>query len=400
MLKKTIKINPELFNIADKTRKNREKKSRPSIPVVVKPNSLKKELLNRIKEHKTRGIEPTDKPTFSDEFHDSINYLSSLSKKHKEDSEREKKREAIANRTVKNFQSYNATSSSGIQLYQQPQYVAPMPIVNLELPEELQETYTPALIEPASAPIKINTYTPSADVPYGCLKGGTKPTFRAWNSTRKNYDSLASQTVSVVPKLQISTPEPTTTMLEPSHTNFYTITGERERKLELLRMKMRKHQESQPQIQTTPSSFEKEEPEINQMLLQTPDTSILNTSIAASNELKQNIEDSIPLPEKKFIKRTIKRKYTLGKSKIHNTVSILLKDNHTRKNVLNAHKELKRAPINDIKKYLKTRGLVKVGSNAPNDVLRKTYESAMMAGEVLNKNKDTLLHNFLSDTSN
>jgi len=68
MLKKTIKINPELFNIADKTRKNREKKSRPSIPVVVKPNSLKKELLNRIKEHKTRGIEPTDKPTFSMTF--------------------------------------------------------------------------------------------------------------------------------------------------------------------------------------------------------------------------------------------------------------------------------------------------------------------------------------------
>ena len=45
MLKKTIKINPDLFNIGDKTRKNREKKSRPSVPVVVKPNSLKKELL-------------------------------------------------------------------------------------------------------------------------------------------------------------------------------------------------------------------------------------------------------------------------------------------------------------------------------------------------------------------
>ena len=52
MLKKTIKINPELFNLGDKTRKNREKKTRPAVPVVVKPNSLKKELLNRIKEHR------------------------------------------------------------------------------------------------------------------------------------------------------------------------------------------------------------------------------------------------------------------------------------------------------------------------------------------------------------
>ena len=48
-LKKTIHINPELFNIADKTRKNRERKMRPNIPLVIKPNSLKKHLINRIK---------------------------------------------------------------------------------------------------------------------------------------------------------------------------------------------------------------------------------------------------------------------------------------------------------------------------------------------------------------
>jgi hypothetical protein len=392
MLKKTIKINPELFNLGDKTRKNREKKTRPSVPVVIKPNSLKKELLNRIKEHRTKDTDSGSKSSFSDEFHDSINYLSSLSKKHKEDSEREKKKEAIANRTVKNYQTYNTTPSPNVQLYQPPQYTSPiqMPMVNLELPEELQETYTPVLIEPTSSPIKINTYTPSADVPYGCLKGGTKPTFRAWTATRKNYDSITVPTPQ--PRLQISTPDSQQVQLvvqEPIN--------DREKKLELLRIKMRKHQESQPQISVNTSTLD--EPEIR-LQLPPPDTSLLNTSISTSNELKQTIEDSIPPPEKKFIKRTIKRKYTLGKSKIHNTVSILLKDNHTRKNVINAHKELKRTSINDVKKYLKTRGLVKVGSNAPNDVLRKTYESAMMAGEVINKNKDTLLHNFLSDTSN
>jgi hypothetical protein len=416
MLKKTIKINPELFNLADKTRKNRERKSRPSVPVVIKPNSLKKELLNRIKEHRTRDIETGVKHSFSDEFHDSINYLSSLSKKHKEDADREKKREAIANRTVKNYQSYNATPSHSMSQFYQ--HATPMqmqmPMVNLELPEELQETYTPALIEPTVAPIKINTYIPSSDVPYGCLKGGIKPTFRSWNSTRKNYDSLESPSQ---PRLQISIPE-TPSQYISQYTSQYTPQStsqstspsissltqepinERERKLELLRMKMRKQQESQLQVQTHPNvitHLEMREPEIN---LPPPDTSLLNTSIEASNKLKQNIDESIPPPEKKFIKRTIKRKYTLGKSKIYNTVSILLKDNHTRKNVLNAHRELKRTPINDIKKYLKTRGLVKVGSNAPNDVLRKTYESAILAGEVLNKNKETLLHNFLSDTSN
>jgi hypothetical protein len=389
MLKKTIKINPELFNLADKTRRNKERKVRPAAPLVIKPNSLKKELLNRIKEHRTRDVESNDKPSFSDEFHDSINYLSSLSRKHKEDSEREKKRGLMANRTVKNYQSQTTTPiAQYYQSYQSPQNG---PMVNLELPEELQETYTPVLIEPATAPIKINTYSPSSEVPYGCLKGGSKPTFRAWQATRKNYDSISQPAISMEtrPTIHISTP-----------TISENAVSDRERKLELLRMKMRRHAEEQsrqPVIsQNQPYIVEQSEPTIN---LPPPDTSLLNTNIPISSELKQNIEELLPRPEKKFIKRTIKRKYTLGKSKIHNTVSILLKDNQTRKNVLNAHRELKQTPINDIKKYLKTRGLIKVGSNAPNDVLRKTYESAMLAGEVLNKNKDTLLHNFLSDTS-
>ena len=419
MLKKTIKINPELFNIGDKTRKIREKKQRPSMPLVVKPNSLKKELLNRIKEHRNKEIEPSGKPSFSDEFHDSINYLSTLSKKHKDDADKERRRELMANRTVKNYSSYNnpnPNNSNNLLNISTPTYQSyqssknsymvnsePMvnyePMVNLELPEELQETYAPVLIEPTSAPLKINTYSPINDVPYGCLKGGSKPTFRAWQSTRKNYDSLSNPTSttfssSIMPSRQTEQPQQRINITEPI--NDYNLANDRERKLELLRIKMKKQEEDR-YLQQQQQQQQQQQATI---MLPPPDTSILNNSVSISKELKQNIDELIPPPEKKFIKRTIKRKYTLGKSKIYNTVSILLKDNQTRKNVLNAHKELKRTPINDVKKYLKTRGLIKVGSNAPNDVLRKTYESAMLAGEVLNKNKDTLLHNFLHDTAN
>ena len=75
-------------------------------------------------------------------------------------------------------------------------------------------------------------------------------------------------------------------------------------------------------------------------------------------------------------------------------MSVLIKDKYTRKKILNAQKDLKRKNINDVKTYLREHNLIKTGSNAPNDVLRKLYESAMLSGEITNSNSDTLLHNF------
>ena len=83
-LKKTIQINPEIFNIG-KTKKNREKAQKPQVPLI-SPNILKNKLLKRIKEHRNKenNLEKSnskdtevnqDIGKYTDEFNESIEYL-------------------------------------------------------------------------------------------------------------------------------------------------------------------------------------------------------------------------------------------------------------------------------------------------------------------------------------
>lgn len=412
--KKTIKINPELFNFSGgaKTQKNRDRKQKQVKAQLINPNAIKKQLLSRIKEHKNNENAAAHKPStsltenkkgedigaFTDEFMDSINYLSSLSKERKELDSKEnyeraikEKRENFLRKTVKNPASYTSNYGNyGNNGYNGGTNNNPMPYVQLELPEELRENplvrvnnIVPPPISVAPE-IKINypRVAPQQDVPYGCLKGGAKPTYREWQ-TRKNYGGLTASPPPPIPRATFS----------EGGTNFVNRPpqielSEREKRLKMLQDKMKRQQEllqAEKKLMT------------NNALIQVSRTQDEPKTDEPKNELQELVDDYVHEP-KRMIKRTIKRKYTLGKSAIKKQVGILIKDRNTRKKVLNAHKELKKKPLNDVKNYLRDHGLVKVGSNAPNDVLRKIYESSMLTGDVTNNSKDVLLHNFLSET--
>ena len=51
--------------------------------------------------------------------------------------------------------------------------------------------------------------------------------------------------------------------------------------------------------------------------------------------------------------------------------------------------------LNEVKSYLKQHNLIQNGCNAPNNILRKLYESAMTTGEITNFNREKLMHNIL-----
>ena len=387
-MSKTIQINPSLFNTGgslSKTKKNREKKQKPIIAPLITPNALKNKLLKRIKEHKKEEVSNSnaenkkntisDIGIYTDEFNDSIEYLKHLSSFKKNESQQQ-------NKTMKNYGSV-------------------VPLVQLDFPDILKEEPIPKQIpivnniQPAIS-LKQN---PVQDPPYGCLKGGSKPTYRNWNSTQKIREPVQQS------NLTFSIPQKSAEETD------------REKRLNILREKIKmKQQEKQDDniIMNTNLIH------VNQSSTETPAYLQINTS-ANENVYPQSLEntqmsssDVILDPTKeeliqkykeedeqqssrRLVKKTIRRKYTIGKSKMRGKVGVLIKDRETRKNIIQAQRELRKKPINDVKLYLRDHALLKAGSNAPNDVVRKIYESSILSGEITNNNKDTLLHNFLKE---
>lgn len=396
---KTIKINPELFSLT------KQKKTKPDASqaktkknTTFKPNNLKNKLLERIKAHKnkeanlgTQTSSTTDFEAQSDEFNDSMAYLSSLAKQSKETTDRnayiQNTQNAMSNARGKSktLKNYDASPSAGLH-------------VELELPEGLKESsmlfHTPTIAtnEPPIILTPPNAkYLVDNNVPYGCLKGGVKPTFKTWNKTQRQNPSAEQHSTS----LNINT----------SSLGASSNTTLRETKMKELKDKMRRKQQSLEFAQPPPTPQPQIEPEKNMVLsiaqvqkvpdMIMTDTTQTNQTIppVIDTSTIQNTQTSAP----KRIKKTIKRTYTLGKSKIHKKVGVLIKDKNTRKRVLNAQRDIKRHGINDVKQYLRTHGLIKTGSSAPNDIVRKIYESAMLSGEVTNQDKDILLQNFLKE---
>lgn len=100
--------------------------------------------------------------------------------------------------------------------------------------------------------------------------------------------------------------------------------------------------------------------------------------------------------KKKKVKRkhkTVKRRITLGKHK--NRVGVLIKNKKTRKNIEKEMNTLKKKSMNQIKKYLRKHNLIKIGSSAPDSMLKDMFCDVYSSGDIFNKNPDILLANYI-----
>jgi len=409
---KTISINKSYFTLGgSKTRKNREKPSKPANIPIISPNVLKNKLLKRIKEHKQRETQNLDckkkaefnineslkqnqegSKQFSDEFNDSINYLQSLTKQKRMNEERKQneeekqaRRAELERRTLKNYHSLAASS-------QQTGVSSSMPMVNLDLPAELQQVEP--TIHPYTEPFKINNPSVVNSVPYGVLKGGTKPTYRQWAKTQRN-NVVMDPNASVIINSQMNARENRLRMLKEKI---------KRKNMDIAMDPMLNENMIKKNVQPQPSvSLASGLPMQSMQPIQPIQPMQTMQPIHTMQPIQTMQPSKIP-PEtghivatKHITKKTIKRKYSLGRSNIKRKVSVLIKDKGTRKKVISAQKELKRRNINDVKEYLRKHNLWTLGSNAPNDVLRQMYECAMLSGEITNNNTETLLHNLTKE---
>ena len=305
MSKKSISINPNFLKIGKAGKTSKEKKPRKQRPInTLKPNNVKKKLIEKIKAHQKREKEreilneEKEEKEFQDSFKDTLNYLQELDKKVKK-KKKKKKRE----KTMK---------KSSIPINTQP----------MENP--------PTKFSHAPAP------------PYGCLKNGTKPTFRQYNKTLKKSRDRTD--------IPLNTDN---TFDGPSDVN------------------------NTPVINLTGITFEKNEDFDNRK--------------EKLEKLKSMMKTEKP-KTKRIKTRRIRRKITLGKNK--NKVGVLVKSKKTRKVIKNEVSVLKKKPIQEIKTYLKKHNLIKIGSVAPDYIFRTMYENAYLSGDISNKNNEILLHNW------
>ena len=93
--------------------------------------------------------------------------------------------------------------------------------------------------------------------------------------------------------------------------------------------------------------------------------------------------------------KTIKQYSSFGKK--NNTVRVLMKDKTTYDSIAKDIEKIKKHPMNKIRNFLKTKRLYKVGSTAPDDVLREIYVNVHLTGDIENKNLTTMVHNYMNN---
>lgn len=345
--KRILTVNPSDFNLSNDSNTTRKKKQsnnegriKMKAPKMPKRNETlrKKALLRMIRSEQQRNLDEMTQP--------------------RKEPENKQSKEMPGVKTNEFHSSFNKATSYLDNLVHKS--VLPttqqVPLHNHTLKNNVEQRVAniPTLLTPAKPREEpfpnLTQVTPSVNVEepkYGCLKNGDLPTYRSWlNKTQSNK-----------PPLKWDASSADTFTNKNYHGN----------------------------IPASENTIQSQMP-----IVETEHFKIPEYSVPVPIRLKGRKQ-----------KKRVVRTHKLGRSKYYSKIGVLISNKTIRNKVVNQKQHLKKVPIRDVRKYLIKQGFIKVGTDAPSDVLREMYESALlMCGEVKNNNIDTLLHNFVHNNNN
>ena len=358
---KTIQINPELFKISGGNTTRKKQRKTNDIRIKTKTNAEKPKKMSTIKR----------------------NILKMIRNHHQERRKNDKKTDSELDLGLDlSPQKMSASASASASAVFQNEFNDSLEYLS-KLTKDVDNKKQAYTIKRYPSTLTSSSFL-LPEPTYGCLKNGKLPTYRTWlNQTRKNmpqqppqmqppqmtYSQMQSQ---VQPQMQ-----PQIIIQNPNNnSNNTTIVG-------------------QPPIiiPTTPISISEK---------------ALNENLKKFSKIQQferkNINQNPNLNLKKWKypkqKKTIRRTYYVGRSRIHPRISVLVSNKTIRARTTLKQQELKQVPIAEVKKYLLKHGFIKVGTSSPNDVLREMYENAqLICGEIKNHNPENLLYNYFNTPS-
>ena len=119
---------------------------------------------------------------------------------------------------------------------------------------------------------------------------------------------------------------------------------------------------------------------------------IKNGSKPTYRQLNRTFKSKTEISE---VKNIVKHYSDFGKTR-KRKISVFIKNNTDRKDVEDEIKILDTQEISLIKEYLINKELIKIGSLAPESLMRELYKNSILAGDIYNKNPNNLIHNFVN----
>jgi len=228
----------------------------------------------------------------------------------------------------------------------------------------------------------------SASPKYGCMKNGQLPTYKTFMRTAKNQ-----------PIIQIGNPVSSINYSQPvqqpqNQSNIISNIGLTAPTIGSMLAN------SAPQYGSigVPVAPPQADIRSNASVIDAKITEGLRrmAEIKQSDAILNNIKNKYR-PKRMMQRKTVRRTYKIGRSTVLPRIAVLVSNKTIRNNTTTKTQLLKQTSIQDVKKHLIQRGLIRVGCTTPNDVLRKMYESTMLiCGDVQNHNADNLLYNFVN----